>query len=174
VLITGVAGGVGSSAAQIAKARGAYVIGTASSRHAAYLKSIGVDEVVDYTQADWTSKVKNVDVALDTVGGQTAEQALGTVKKGGTFDSVAGRIAADKCTAAGVTCVGGGPPGAGGPSEGDLLAEVSKLADEGKFKVNVDKTFPLAQAAEAQEFNRQGHTEGKVILAVDSAEANKK
>jgi NADPH2:quinone reductase len=175
VLITGVAGGVGSSAAQIAKARGAYVIGTASARHAQYLKSIGVDEVIDYTQGDWTAKVKDVDIAIDTVGGATATQALGTLKKGGTFDSVASRdITPAQCAAAGVTCVGGGPPGSGGPTEGDVLTEVAKLASEGKFAINVDKTYPLEQASDAQEFNRQGHTEGKVILIVDAAKADKK
>jgi NADPH:quinone reductase-like Zn-dependent oxidoreductase len=175
VLVTGVAGGVGSSAAQIATALGAYVLGTASPRHNAYLKTIGVNEVIDYTQGNWADKARNVDVVIDTVGGDTALTALGALRKGGTYVSVASRdITPDKCAAAGVNCAGGGPPGPAGPSEGDLLRQVAQLANEGKFKVNIDRTYPLANAADAQEYNRQGHTEGKVILIVDAAEADKK
>jgi NADPH:quinone reductase-like Zn-dependent oxidoreductase len=174
VLITGVAGGVGSSTAQIALALGAHVVGTASPRHAAFLKSIGVTEVVDYTDGKWAEKIKDIDVVIDTVGGETPDLALTTLKKGGTFASVAGSASPDKCAALGVTCLGGGPPAPGGPSEGDMLAAVAKLAAEGKFKVHVDLTYPLEQAAEAQEYNRAGHSEGKDILIVDAAKANSK
>jgi NADPH:quinone reductase-like Zn-dependent oxidoreductase len=72
VLITGVAGGVGSAAAQTAKARGAVVVGTASARHNEYLRSIGVDQVIDYTKGDFETQVGHVDVVIDTVGGDTA------------------------------------------------------------------------------------------------------
>jgi NADPH:quinone reductase-like Zn-dependent oxidoreductase len=174
VLITGVAGGVGSSAAQIALALGAHVVGTATARHAGFLKSIGVTDIVDYTDGKWEDKIKNIDVVIDTVGGDTADRTLATLKQGGTFAGVAGPASPDKCAALGVTCLGGGPPGPGGPSEGDLLTAVAKLAAEGKFKVHVDLTYPLEQAAEAQEYNRAGHTEGKDILIVYAAKANSK
>lgn len=171
VLITGVAGGVGSLTAQIAKARGAYVIGTASARHNAYLKSIGVDEVIDYTQGNFADKVKNVDVVIDTVGADTAEQALTTLKKGGTFVTIAVRDFAAKCAAAGMNCPAGGGPGVG---EGERMKVIAELAAVGKITVHVDKIYPLASAGEAQEFNRSGHTEGKIILAVDAAKAETK
>lgn len=174
VLITGVAGGVGSATAQIALALGAHVVGTASARHTAFLKSIGVTDIVDYTDGKWEDKIRDIDVVIDTVGGDTPDRALNTLKKGGTLASVAGGAAADKCAALGVTCLGGGPPGPGGPSEGDMLATVAKLAAEGKFKIHVDLTYPLEQAAEAQESNRAGHSEGKDILIVDRAKANSK
>ena len=174
VLITGVAGGVGSATAQIALALGAQVVGTASARHASFLKSIGVREVIDYTDGKWEDKIKDVDVVIDTVGGDTPDRALATLKKGGTLASVAGGASADKCAALSVTCLGGGPLGPGGPSEGEMLAAVAKLAAEGKFKIHVDLTYPLEQAAEAQEYNRAGHSEGKVILIVDAAKANTK
>jgi NADPH:quinone reductase-like Zn-dependent oxidoreductase len=174
VLILGVAGGVGSAAAQIAKARGATVVGTASARHNAYLKTIGVDQVIDYTKGSFEDQVKNVDVVINTVTGDSAERSLKTLKKGGTFASVAGNVAADKCAAAGVKCAAGGPPGPGGPSEGDMLAEVGKLVSAGKYGVNVDKTFPLEKAADAQIYSFDGHAEGKIILIVDAANANKK
>jgi len=177
MLITGVAGGVGSSMAQLAKAKGAHVIGTASARHNQYLKSIGVDEVIDYTQSDWTNKVKKVDIVFDTVGGATAEQTLRLVKKDGQFLGIAtenGEPAVEQCIAIGVTCVQLRPPRPGDPSERDLLSGTAKLAAEGKFKVNVDKTFSLAEAGDAQESSRQGHTEGKIILVVDAAKAGTK
>jgi len=173
VLITGAAGGVGSSAAQLAKARGAYVIGTASARHGAYLKSIGVDEVIDYTQGNIADRVKDIDAVLDTVGSDALAQALATLKKGGIMQSVAGSAPADQCLAAAVTCINNGPPGPGDRAYGQLLAEIAGRVRSGQFKIHVDRTFPLEQAADAQEYNRQGHTEGKIILIVDALEAHR-
>jgi NADPH:quinone reductase-like Zn-dependent oxidoreductase len=174
VLITGVAGGVGSATAQIAKAHGAYVLGTAQPVHDAFLKSIGVDKIIDYTQSNWTEQAKNIDVVVDTVGADTATTTLGLVKRGGTFITIASRaITPEMCAAAGVTCPFVGPPKPGDPSEGDYLSKVAALIEAGKFKIHIDKTYPLASAAEAQEYNRAGHTEGKIILIV-SDKAGKK
>lgn len=173
VFINGIAGGVGSAAAQIAKARGAYVIGTASAKHHAYLKSIGVDEAIDYTQLKFEDAVKQpVDVVIETVGAETATRALKILKKGGTLFSVAGNPSAEQCAAAGVNC--GGPRGPNDPSEGELLTEVAKLADAGRFQVNVDAGFPLERAAAAQEENRNGGTQGKIIIDVAAVQAKQK
>src|ERR1700690_598917 len=170
VLITGVAGGVGSAAAQAAKARGAYVIGTATAQHNAYLKSIGVDEVIDYTQGKFEDKVKNVDVVIDTVGGDTAERALTTIRKDGLYVSVAARNLEEKCAAAGVHCLS---RGTAFETQRSVFEEVELLATTGKLRVKVEKTFPLAQAAEAQQLGEQGHTEGKIVLIVNAAKANR-
>jgi NADPH:quinone reductase-like Zn-dependent oxidoreductase len=170
LLITGVAGGVGSSMAQLAKAQGAHVIGTASARHNDYLKSIGVDEAVDYTKGDWTAKLKNIDMAFDTVGGTTAGQTAGTLKKGGLFLGIAteaGELSNDQCAAAGVTCVPLRPPQPGDPTEQALMTGAARLADQGKFKMAVDSVFPLEKAGDAQELSRAGHAEGKIVLAID-------
>ncbi|HEX4023987.1 MAG TPA: NADP-dependent oxidoreductase [Steroidobacteraceae bacterium] len=173
VLITGIAGGVGSSAAQIAVARGAQVIGTATARHEAYLHHIGVSEVLDYHNSDWAAKARGMDVVLDTVGGPTALAAFGDVRRGGVFITVAStevehpQITAAQCVAAGVSCPEAGPRRRGAMVPiADLLRQVAALARAGKFTVHVDRSFPLAQAAQAQEYNRAGHTEGKVILDV--------
>jgi NADPH:quinone reductase-like Zn-dependent oxidoreductase len=174
VLITGVAGGVGSSAAQIAKAKGAYVIGTASARHGEYLKSIGVDQIIDYTQGNVAAAVTGVDVVLDTVGGDALRQTLAALKKGGILQSVAGSAPADQCAATAVTCIDNGPPGPSDRPYDQLLEEIARLVDAGKFTIHVDRTFSLNQAAAAQEYNRQGHTEGKVILSVEASKANTK
>jgi NADPH:quinone reductase-like Zn-dependent oxidoreductase len=194
VLITGAAGGVGSAAVQLAKARGAYVIAVAAGKHTAYLKKIGADELLDYKQVAWDEKAHDVDAVLDNVSGENALKALKTMKKGGVLVSMVGRLeSAPECTAAGVDC--GGPSGApaspaanqsvgmdagmgaGGPPStptSESLAEVVKLANAGKFAINVDATFPLAKAFDAQEENRNGGTQGKIVLAVDPAKAGQK
>jgi NADPH:quinone reductase-like Zn-dependent oxidoreductase len=171
VLITGASGGVGSSAVQAAKARGAYVIGTASGRREEYLRSLGIDEMIDYTQGNFEDKVKNVDVVIDTVGGDTTDRAFKTIKKGGNFISVATRHLEAKCAAAGVKC----PARFNAFEVGrPVFEEVSALADSGKLNVYIDKSFPLAQAAEAQLYSEQGRTQGKISLVVDAEHANQK
>lgn len=172
-LVTGAAGGVGSSVVQMAKALGATTIGVASGRHNDYLKSIGLNEFIDYTQGDWSAKAKNIDVAIDTVGGETASMAFKAVKRGGMFVTVVGApdITPEKCAAAGVTCIGVDAPRG---NQEQTVKQVAKLASEGKYVLKIDKTYPLAEAAKAQEDNRAGHTQGKIILIVDESRANKK
>lgn len=169
VLITGVAGGVGSFAAQAAKARGAYVIGTASAQHDAYLHSIGVDKVIDYTRGNFEDQVKNVDVVIDTVGSDTAVRALTTVKKGGAYISIAAQGIESKCAAAHLRCL---PRNVAGVDR-RFFDELVSLAAAGQLKVYVEKTFPLDEAAQAQMLSRQGHTEGKIILIVNASKARK-
>jgi NADPH:quinone reductase-like Zn-dependent oxidoreductase len=171
VLITGASGGVGTIAVQAAKARGAYVIGTASGRRAEFLKSLGVDEFIDYTQGNFEDKVQDVDVVIDTVGEDTTDRAFKTIRKGGYFVSPASRNFEAKCRAASVVC----PPRFNAFEVGRaVFEEVGRLADSGKLTVFVDKTFPLAQAGDAQVLSEQGRTQGKIILIVDPAHANEK
>lgn len=173
VFVNGVAGGVGSSVAQIAKASGAVVIGTASARHHEYLRSIGVDEIVDYTKVDFETVIDPVDVYVETVNAEIAARGLGILKPGGKIGSAVGFPPQELCEAASVDCPvpgppgGPPPPGASGLTEVDLLERVRQLAAAGQYRVNVSKTFPLAEAAAAQEYNREGHTTGKVALIVD-------
>lgn len=170
VFVNGIAGGVGSSAAQMAKALGAVVIGTASARHHQYLESIGVDQIVDYTQVNFEDVVEPVDVYVETVSVEFATRGLKIIKPGGAIASVVGVPAPELCQQAQVDCPELGPPDAqpeaGAMSEPELLAHVRRLAQEGSYRVNVDRTFPLAEAGAAQEYNREGHTTGKVILIV--------
>ena len=85
ILITGASGGVGSMAVQLAKAKGAFVIGTASGRNKEFVRSLGADEFVDYTKQPFEEVVQDVDVVFDTVGSDTLERAFQTLKKGGFF-----------------------------------------------------------------------------------------
>jgi NADPH:quinone reductase-like Zn-dependent oxidoreductase len=171
VLIAGAGGGIGSLAVQIAKVRGARVVGVASGQHARFLESLGVDEQIDYTLGDWSERAKNIDVGIDTVGGDSALQVLEVVRRGGTFISVLpnAAVAPETCSAAGVNCLPA--PRAGNDH---YLARLVDLARAGRIKVRIAKSFPLAEAAEAQEASRAGHTQGKIILAVDEERAHAK
>jgi len=160
VLIHGGAGGVGSSAVQIAKARGAYVIATASPAHDEFLRSLGVDELVDYHKVRFEAKLQNIDVVLNTVDPDTGARSIALVRPGGILVSVAGAAPAPQCEAASIRCA------VTGPATGELLGSLSELADLGKFRVHIDRQFPLADAAKALELNREGHTGGKIILEV--------
>ena len=176
VFIDGIAGGIGSSVAQIVKARGAYVLGTASSIHHDYLRSIGVDEPIDYKQVKFEEVVRQpVDVVIETVGVETATRALKIMKQGGVMTSVSGVPGAAACAEAGVTCIAiSGASAASALTDAELLAEISNLAQAGKLKLHVDATYPLEQAAIAQDKNHEGSTEGKVVLLVDAARAKQK
>jgi NADPH:quinone reductase-like Zn-dependent oxidoreductase len=162
VLIHGGAGGVGSQAVQIAKARGAYVIATASARNHDFLRSLGADETIDYTAARFEDKVKNVDVVVNTADADTNARSVAVVKPGGILVSIVGPPPADACTAAKIRCA------VTGSVNGEMLPKVVELADEGKLKISIEKRMPMSEAAKAWEMNRAGHTRGKIILDVTS------
>jgi NADPH:quinone reductase-like Zn-dependent oxidoreductase len=167
VLVQGAAGGVGSAAVQIAAARGAArIIGTASMQNDRYLHSIGATETVDYHKPALEEQIKGLDIVLNTVNPQTAALSVQMVRPGGLLLSVAGAAPAEKCAAAQVRCVAVQVRDEIGTPKSQVLTEVGKLADEGKYAVNVDATFPLAETAKAWELNSTGHTVGKIVLTV--------
>jgi NADPH:quinone reductase-like Zn-dependent oxidoreductase len=160
VLIHGGAGGVGSSAVQIAKARGAYVIATASPNHDELLRSLGADEIVDYHKVRFEEQLKDVDVVFNTVDADTGARSIAVLRPGGILVSVAGSAPTAQCEAAKIRC------SVTGFVTGEMLGPLSELAEQGKFRVHIERRFPLAEAAQALELNRQGHTGGKIILEV--------
>jgi len=164
VLIHGAAGGVGSAAVQIAKAAGARVIGTASANNHEFLKSLGVDQVIDYKTQKFEDAVKDVDLVLNTANAETNARSIGVVRKGGVLVSVVGPADAAACEAAQIRCTR--PDRSTGPSNAELLAKVGQLADAGKFKVFVENVYPMADTAQAWEESRDGHTRGKLIIQV--------
>lgn len=161
VLIHGGAGGVGSAAVQLAKARGAYVIATASSRNHEFLRTLGADETIDYRSQRFEDVVKGVDIALNTVDADTATRSVSVTKPGGIVVSVAGSADAAKCSAASVRC---SLRSRDGTPVARVLQDIVDLALAGKYKVNVDATYPLANTAAAWDASRAGHTRGKRIL----------
>jgi NADPH:quinone reductase-like Zn-dependent oxidoreductase len=160
VLVHGGAGGVGSAAVQIAKARGAYVIATASARNHDFLRSLGADETIDYKTVRFEDKVKNVDVVLNTVDDETGVRSVSVVKPGGVLVSIVETVPGAACKAARIRC-----PRISG-SEGTELAPIVALADAGQFHVSVEQRLPLADAAKAWELSRAGHVRGKIVLVV--------
>jgi NADPH:quinone reductase-like Zn-dependent oxidoreductase len=165
VAIIGAAGGVGSQAVVLARAKGATVIASGHSSQQAFLKKLGVDEFVAYDKDDVAARIRDVDAVINTADNQ-ADKAFGYVRKGGRFVTITGDLQADRCAAAGITCVriaGNGP----GLTYPESLRALASLADQGKFSVQVTKTFPLAQASAAQELLRSGDAMGKVVLTVE-------
>jgi NADPH:quinone reductase-like Zn-dependent oxidoreductase len=167
ILIHGGAGGVGSAAVQIAKAQGAYVIATASPRNHEFLRSIGANEVIDYNTIKFEEKVKGVDVVLNTADLDTGTRSLtpGVIKPDGILVTVVQPTTAEQCAAAKMRC--GRPDRTTGPSVTDLLTKVGALVDGGKYKINVDQTFTLANAQQAWDLGRQKHTRGKLVIKVE-------
>ncbi|WP_133915569.1 NADP-dependent oxidoreductase [Streptomyces sp. NBC_00582] len=165
VLIHAAAGGVGHVAVQIAKARGAYVIGTASAGKHAFLRGLGVDEVIDYRETDFTEAVKEVDVVLDTLGGDNATRSLRVLRPGGVvvsilptgsreFDEEAGRLGVRAVR----MLVDADRAG---------MRTIAELVEAGKLRATIAGTFPLADAAEAHRLGDTGRTTGKLVLTVD-------
>ncbi|MER7350542.1 NADP-dependent oxidoreductase [Streptomyces aurantiacus] len=164
VLIHAAAGGVGHLAVQIAKAYGAYVIGTARADKHEFLRSLGADELIDYTAVDFTEAVRDVDVVLDGVGGAYGERSLGVLRRGGhlvTLPDPGGLPDAERARELGVhagwTVVE--------PDRHGML-EIARLVEEGALRAEVAATFPLARAAEAHAVGEQSRTQGKLVLTV--------
>ena len=161
ILITGASGGVGSMAVQLAKAKGATVIGTASGKNEQFVRDLGADEFVDYTQQPFEEVVKDVDVVFDTVGNDTLERAFQTLRKGGFLVSSAQTPSAEKARELGVEsawlfCQ---------PSA-EQLTEINRLIEAGKLKINVETVLPLTEAKKAHQLSQGGRTRGKIVLQV--------
>ena len=159
VLIHAAAGGVGNFAVQLAKARGAHVIGTASSKNQAFLRELGVDQVVDYQKTRFEEVVREVDVVLDTVGGDTLERSFKVLKKGGILVSLVQPPSPESAAKYGVRALF-----YGAHASSSDLAEIAKLIDSGKVKPVVETVLPLADARRAHELSETGHTRGKIVL----------
>jgi NADPH:quinone reductase-like Zn-dependent oxidoreductase len=164
VLIHGAAGGVGSAAVQIAKAAGARVIGTASPNNHEFLRSLGIDQVIDYRSQKFEDVVRNVDLVLNTADADTNARSIRVVREGGALISVVGPPNAQACAAAKIRCAM--PDRSTGPSSAELLAKVGELADAGKFTTFVEESYSMADASKAWEKSRTGHTRGKLIIKV--------
>ncbi|MET8245144.1 NADP-dependent oxidoreductase [Streptomyces sp. NPDC005202] len=165
VLIHAAAGGVGHVAVQIAKARGAYVIGTASAGKHDFLREIGVDEAIDYRTTDFAEGVRDVDVVLDTIGGDTSVRSLRVLRPGGLVVSILA-VGSDEfyeeAERLGVRAI-------------RMLVDadhygmkaIAELVGAGRLRATIAGTFPLAEAAKAHELGDTGRTTGKLVLLVD-------
>lgn len=161
VLIHAAAGGVGSLAVQLAKGRGAHVIGTASAKNHAFVRALGADEVVDYERERFETVVGPVDVVFDTMGGDIQTRSWKVLKRGGILVSIASPPSAEAPVAHGgrFAFVFTQPNAA-------QLAEIATLVDAGKLKASVETVLPLAAAVRGQALSAAGHTRGKIVLQV--------
>ncbi|MFJ4535556.1 NADP-dependent oxidoreductase [Streptomyces tibetensis] len=165
VLIHAAAGGVGHVAVQIAKARGAYVIGTASAGKHEFLRGIGVDEAIDYRETDFTEAVKDADVVLDTIGGDNALRSLRVLRPGGVLVSILPGGSDDLYEEAGRLGVRALRMLVDADRGG--MEAVAELVEAGKLRATIAGTFPLAEAAEAHALGDTGRTTGKLVLLND-------
>jgi NADPH:quinone reductase-like Zn-dependent oxidoreductase len=161
VLIHGASGGVGSFAIQIAKARGAKVIATASTANQDLLKQLGADIAIDYTKQKFEEIVHDVDLVLDPIGRDTLARSYGVVKKGGMVITMVSRCDEAELKKHGI----GGASLSSHPNAVEL-AEIAKLIQAGKIKPIVTQVLPLTDAVKATVQAETHHTRGKIVLKI--------
>lgn len=161
ILVQGGAGGVGTFIIQMAKLAGLHVTATTSTANRALVESLGADRVIDYREEDFTTNVKEFDLVVDAVGGDTLKRSFGVVRPGGQLLSIVS------------------PPDEALAKEhgiearfvrsnitGTRLEEIGGLIDAGKLKVIIEKEFPLAEAKAAHVLSESGRARGKIVLRV--------
>lgn len=161
VLIHAAAGGVGSFAVQLAKWKGAYVIGTSSEENIDFLFDLGADEALDYKTVKFEDRLKDVDLVFDLIGGDTQQRSLKIIKKGGRLITTVQPKYQEEAKANDIHMEVFMTQSL--PEE---LEQLGNLIDSGKIKPVVTKTFPLKDAAAAQIEMEKGHTRGKMVLIV--------
>jgi len=161
ILIHGGSAGVGSFAVQIAKARGARVIATASSANQDLLKQLGADVTIDYNNFRFERVARDVDAVLDPVGKDTLARSYDVVKKGGIIMSLVALPDRAELEKRGIH----GAAISVHPDANDL-AEIARLIDAGKIKPVVTRVLPLNDAIAAQQQAATHHTRGKIVLKI--------
>jgi NADPH:quinone reductase-like Zn-dependent oxidoreductase len=165
ILIHGGTGGVGQFAVQLAKWKGAHVLATASTRNQELLRKLGADETIDYTTERFEDVASNIDVVLDTVGGETQERSWRVLKKGGALISSVEPPSEEKATrfrVRGIMC--------SVQPDGAQLSRIAKLIDSANLKPIIDRILPLSEAQRAHELSENGRARGKIVLRVKDIE----
>ena len=162
ILIHNTSGGVGGFAVQLAKAAGAYVIGTASAKNKQYVKGLGVDQFINYQTEKFEDQVDSVDLVFAAVGGDNiVERSLKVIKPGGhlisALDELDHGLAEEHQVKFARIWV---------QPNGQDLNEIKKLIDEGKVTVNLDSVFPLADAQQAHARSESKRAVGKIVLEI--------
>jgi NADPH:quinone reductase-like Zn-dependent oxidoreductase len=161
VLIHGGAGGVGHFAIQIAKSKGAWVATTCAAGDFDFVRKLGADQAIDYKADRFEERVSDIDLVYDLIGGETQERSFAVLKRGGALVSTLQEPDKAKAIAKNLTIAHYmAHPDAG------QLTEIARLIEAGKIRPMVQATFPLAQAAKAEETLANGHIRGKIVLEV--------
>jgi NADPH:quinone reductase-like Zn-dependent oxidoreductase len=161
ILIHAAAGGVGHYAVQLAKARGAHVIGTASAANREFVLALGADEFIDYHERPFEEQVANLDAVFDCVGGDTLPRSFAVIKPGGWLVSIVDTPSANEAERLGVHVA----QPLVHPSRADL-EKIAHLADAGRLRSHVSARFPLDQVGDAHRAVETGRTIGKVVLEI--------
>lgn len=161
ILIHGGAGGLGSVAIQIAKHIGAYVATTVSMKDKDYVKSLGADEIIDYKNQNFETILHDFDAVFDTVGGDIYAKSFQILKKNGVIVSMLVQPNKDLMEKYGVKAILEWT----GPTT-DRLTKLADLVDQGAIKINIDKTFPFDQTAQALTYQQKEHLRGKVVIVI--------
>lgn len=160
VLVHGAAGGVGAFAVQLARWRGAHVTGTASAGNLEFVRSLGAELAIDDNAAPFETVVHDMDVVVDTVGGDISERSWQVLHKDGVFVTVAGRLAPEAGKAQGIRAMNVGRA----PAE--TLKQISELLVSKKIIPVVGKPFTLKEARQAHELSQSGHGRGRIFLRI--------
>jgi NADPH:quinone reductase-like Zn-dependent oxidoreductase len=160
VLVQAASGGVGHLGVQLAKALGATVIGTASGKNEAFVRSLGVDEFFDYTTTDIGHTLNDIDLAFDTVGADTIFQSAEVLKPGGRLISIA-YGAMDKVLAERPDIIA---ERILVHTSGDDLRKINELIDAGKLHIEVSEVLPADLIADAHRQLESRRTTGKIVL----------
>jgi NADPH:quinone reductase-like Zn-dependent oxidoreductase len=145
VLIYGASGSVGTYTVQIAKSFGAEVTGVSSTANLDMVRSLGADEVLDYTKDDLARSAETYDVILDVVGKLSPSHAKKLLKPGGQYESVTKLSSRENI---------------------EDLMRVKELVEAGTLKAVIDRCYPLEEVPEAHRYVEQGHKKGNVVVTV--------
>lgn len=165
VLIHGGAGGVGNYAVQIAHNRGCYVIATASSADADFVKGLGADEVIDYKTQKFEDMVSDVDFVLDSIGGENFVRSLKVLKPDGMIVLLPSNRKAEADKAAKEHNVKNYKHILM-HSSGEDMKRIADMLEKGEMKVHVDKTYPFGQIPQAHEQLENGKVKGKIVITL--------
>ena len=158
VLVHGAAGGVGLYAVQFARLKGAHVIGTTSARNAEFVRSLGAESVIDYNAVRFETAVRDLDVVVDTVGGEILERSWQILRPDGVLVTIAARLSPEAGQAHGVRAL------SSGRASLDKLRQISALLETKQITAVVGATFPLAEARQAHELSQTRHGRGRIVL----------
>lgn len=159
ILVHGASGNVGSMAVQLAKAKGAYVIGTASANNEGFVRNLGADEFIDYKSEDFETIARDMDVVFDPIGGDTHKRSYQVLKQNGVLVSLVQKPSEELMKQYHVQA----KIMASHPNP-EQLEEITQMVEKGQIKTDVAKVFPLSQAKEAQKLSQDRNVRGKIIL----------
>ncbi len=162
VLVQGGSGGVGMYAVQFAHLKGAYVIATTSTKNIEFVRELGADEVIDYTQTNFEEVVNGVDMVYDTVGGEVLDRSWQTLKPGGILISAVGFPSEETAKNFGVRTARVMFP----KDLLSILEQVTMLIETGKVKCHIREIFSMEQAPQAHTLCETRHGRGRIILHI--------